>query len=538
MKARLIGSFSIVDAQGVDRAPRGAKPRAALALILAVPEHRRSRRWLESKLWSDRFMEQASGSLRQALIQIGKAFGPDKDCLHADREDVWLTGVTVDTTADQAALAEGREFLEGLDVPDPAFQEWLALERVRISPERPFQPLRQDGRRTPTAPSPNLKLVLDPVSGSNRGGAFLGRALAQAIGAVVSEFADTEIYDLLAHEGLSASEIIAPGQGFVINVASNATAEAVHCLVTVAEPMSGKVLWSRSARLPPVLDQALSDIGFGEIVFHTADAAHQASIKLAASARDATWVSSMTASAVRSIFTFDADRLHQADTLLGRVIDIQPSARAYAWRGHLRQIMAVERIDGDWDTMRDEADEFACRALEMSSSNPLVLALVSQIRTMLDDDGAVGYQLAREALNASPNNGFALAAMSGASLRLGRYIDALQYAENGAKLGANTVFSGWWHALAGLSAMALGRIEESLTHYQIAHVRAVKFRSPMRHLYFMYLANGEHDKAARVLRNLKRVEPDFSVNLVRDDPSYPISTLRKTPLLRAALTAM
>ena len=84
MKLRLVGQFRLVDRLGVDRAPRGAKARAVLAMLVQVPEHRRSRRWLEARLWSDRGAEQASGSLRQVLVELRHAMGAESHRVCAD----------------------------------------------------------------------------------------------------------------------------------------------------------------------------------------------------------------------------------------------------------------------------------------------------------------------------------------------------------------------------------------------------------------------------------------------------------------------
>lgn len=136
MYIRLIGMFQVRDEDGEDRTPRGMKSRALLAMLCQTPGHRRPRRWLEARLWSDRGQEQASGSLRQALTELRKALGPLADRLSSDRDSVALEGFHMDLSdpaAAQAALAKGREFLEGIDILDPAFNAWLGEERQRVA---------------------------------------------------------------------------------------------------------------------------------------------------------------------------------------------------------------------------------------------------------------------------------------------------------------------------------------------------------------------------------------------------------------------
>jgi hypothetical protein len=137
MFIRLVGRFEVRDDLGHDLTPRGAKARALLAMLCRTPDHRRPRRWLEQKLWSDRGQEQASGSLRQALTELRRALGPLAFHLVSDRDCVGLEGVDTDLIAEpeaaRAAIRDGREFLEGIDIVDAAFLQWLAVERNRVS---------------------------------------------------------------------------------------------------------------------------------------------------------------------------------------------------------------------------------------------------------------------------------------------------------------------------------------------------------------------------------------------------------------------
>ena len=75
MFIRLVGVFEVRDDQGRDCTPRGSKARAILAMLCQTPDRLRARRWLEGRLWSDRGADLASGSLRQALMEIRKALG-------------------------------------------------------------------------------------------------------------------------------------------------------------------------------------------------------------------------------------------------------------------------------------------------------------------------------------------------------------------------------------------------------------------------------------------------------------------------------
>lgn len=119
------GALTVLDGDGNNITPRSRKCRGLIALLLTSRSGVRTRAWLMSKLWSDRQQAQAQSSLRQALRMIRRDFGTAASVLSADRIDVSIDLARVRTLIDTRY-----EFLEGLDLPDPAFDEWLRQERT------------------------------------------------------------------------------------------------------------------------------------------------------------------------------------------------------------------------------------------------------------------------------------------------------------------------------------------------------------------------------------------------------------------------
>lgn len=91
----------------------------------------RSRVWLRDKLWSDRSEEHAFASLRQTLLEVRKSLGSARELVQADKLSVWLDLEQVELDLDQATAWDrtNDQLLEGIDVRDPEFEEWLRLER-------------------------------------------------------------------------------------------------------------------------------------------------------------------------------------------------------------------------------------------------------------------------------------------------------------------------------------------------------------------------------------------------------------------------
>ena len=528
MRVRLLGVFEIRDDAGRDCTPRGAKARALIAMLCQTPDRRRTRRWLEAHHWSDRGPEQASGSLRQVLMELRRTFDAHADRIEADRDLVMLHDVASDLDDDpemvRQTLMAGRDFLEGIDIADQAFEDWLRQERARLG--QLVTPLRMgsSGSARNATPLPlAIRLGALPAGAAS----FTGMALADSIARLVEEFAPIDVYGA----GGAALPPDMPDTGLQLGIEGAQIADNLHLMVRLSGPGSGPVIWHQRASLALSQSDFIAEGAFPQIVFQAAEAALAAFPGLAATEAGPARASALIARAVADMFSYDTARLRAADAQLAEAFAITPTARALAWRGLVRQIMFVERTETDRARLYSEADEFARKALEMTDTNPLVLALVSQVRVMLDSNPEAGAVLARDAVALSPFNPFGYAAQSGAMLRYARNTEALAAARTGAEISSRTNLLHWWESLSGLAALSAGQNNAAIAHYEAAHYRAPSFRSPMRHLLFLYLAAGEETKAQRVLKNLLRAEPDFSVDRIRNDPDYPAATLRRSGLI-------
>jgi TolB-like protein/DNA-binding SARP family transcriptional activator len=143
----LLGGFRArADGQEID--VPGRKERGLLAYLALPAGEARSRDKLAGLLWSDRADSQARESLKQAVFKLRRSLDRvQPPPLVADREFVALDGNTVsvdvaefehlidqgtvEALAQAAALYRG-DLLDGLDIRDEAFDEWLLVERQRL----------------------------------------------------------------------------------------------------------------------------------------------------------------------------------------------------------------------------------------------------------------------------------------------------------------------------------------------------------------------------------------------------------------------
>lgn len=163
LELRLVGPLRLVRTDGTDLTPTSAKARGLLALLGTAPELRRSRLWLQDKLWSDRGPEQAAASLRQALVEVRRSLGPDRDCLGGETGWVALDPARVRVRSapqpeDWGVGGEAPEFAAGLDVADPEFEHWIRDRRAAfedsLAGHEPPAPVRApEEPAAPSAPS-------------------------------------------------------------------------------------------------------------------------------------------------------------------------------------------------------------------------------------------------------------------------------------------------------------------------------------------------------------------------------------------------
>jgi DNA-binding SARP family transcriptional activator len=522
---QLMGNLCLRDAGGADCTPGGQKARALVGLLALTPDRSRPRRWIEQKLWSDRSPEQASNSLRQVLMELRTALGPAASALRADRTNITLAPLETDLEKDpegaRHALEAGYDLMQDVHLRDAAFTAWLTDQRARLSGTAPITA----SGWLPDAPA--IPLVIRTAMAGTAQTGFVSSAMAESISKLVSDFINVDIFA----ESETHTQIGPRERGLILTVGASESRDRLHFVTTLESSRTGQVLWSRQAN--SAIETA-TDVLQGHlpaVIFEAAEAAINAMPRVVGDDPGPLRAEAMMARAVRAIFSFQEHQLRFADDLLRDATAIVPSARAYAWRAILRQFMGVERTEKDRNRLMDEAALFSRKAMEVDGVNSLVLSLLSQVEIMLHDNIDSGAKLARDAIHLNPMNAFGYIAQAGSLLRQNRPDEAYAAADFGAGFASRSGYLHWWEMHKGLAATQMADYETAISCFEAARARAPHFRAPLRHLIFLYLKRGQPENALRAMANLKQIEPDFSLDLIRHDPSYPAGTLRRAELL-------
>jgi TolB-like protein/Tfp pilus assembly protein PilF len=144
-RLQLLGVFRLTGAAGEELRLSSRKAKALLAVVALAPGQNTIRARLRALLWSDRGEDQASASLRQLLVVLRKELAPlGPGLLRAQDDNVGLDPDALEIDTSQFIAAEsagdaaqsianyGGPLLDGLDLGDQAFEDWLATERRRF----------------------------------------------------------------------------------------------------------------------------------------------------------------------------------------------------------------------------------------------------------------------------------------------------------------------------------------------------------------------------------------------------------------------
>jgi len=537
LRIETIGVPRISDENGRNLTPVGSRNRVIPVILALSPRMTVGRRWLEALLWSDRGPDQASGSLRQALSSIRRQLGDARDILCANRTDIWMTSkdVTIDLLDDQQGVLQrlraGRDFLEGIDILSEGFEDWLRQERASLlqmaEVELPARALPARLHATEaerplswTQEPPRFFLDQDLGLESDKLERFLTDAIStQLTHTVKSHFRA----DVRALDGTLTPVIVTPGARFAIRVTRINKAFAV--LARMTEEPAGRLFWSR---------QLFIDSRETESMMDTAAAlATEASEAMGARsfvASPAQQANVLAAEALADVFSFDPDRLRKAIRTLGRANDIDPHAPRPALKALALAFLALETRNTDRDHLIGEVTDLIRQSRALDSRNALALSFLADVQDLVFEDPQTALSYAKSALRSNPGIGYAYASLGALELRRGAAEAALIAASRAQRQLANSsleVFSLMRLCVANLTAKDFDAAEQAA---QRAAELAPTSQPPLRHLYALRLRRKDYAAARQTLRALRRLDPLFSMQYLRENPEFPAATIRTMQL--------
>ncbi|MBS0124836.1 transcriptional regulator [Thetidibacter halocola] len=516
VRITVLGPFRVEAGCGSDITPKGAKNQALLAILALSPDMARPRRWLEDRLWSTFGPEQASANLRQALSKLRSALGGE--ILLADRTTVSLDPARVAVDLLETVLPEDprTELLQGLDVRDPEFEEWLRMERAELE--------RLVARARPGTARGVLIGVRSEAQNPGRD-PMLGEILANQIGENIAEHVrawrqaeDGALPGAPPADVNVVTQVVPDGNGHTIFI------KAVH------QP-SARILYSKLLHLDRIEDILETQETVAKTVFEAADHVVGKIPLVLDSNRAEARATSLSRLALYRMFSFESDSLREAWGLMNQAFQHDENGLYLAWGSMIRLTQMMEMPAADQAALLEEADALQARALEMNADNPLVHAIVSKVRgTTLGDPVGV-LEEAQIALERNKASAFAWKSLAEAYMLAGRLDEAFDASAKACRIAAGSPFRHYWDTGHCVIAVACNRPDEAIVAGEAAARAAPLSRPALRHLLALYAMRGQLDKAHAVAAKLAKIEPGFSLDRIVNDESYPVRTLRNKGLL-------
>lgn len=527
------GPFNLMAADGRSIRPPVRKCCALLAILALSDDHRQSRKWLQSCLWSESDDTQASGSLRQELARLKRLLG---DAVQSDRLDIWLDAAQFSFDhLSGANIPVNAELLQGMDINDEGFEDWIRMQRQSYA-----------NRQTEVETDPNP--VIETHRGTRRSRCAVifdcrseGGAEANVAALLFSELLNQklnryELFICLGHEctgrAMPPAESCPNGVTSVIRITTFASADEVYLGVSIDKGVAGPRCGCRSVILPRSMSRLHDSVEISRLANQTADAMIDKAIAGDFPRGGAVEAMILTSEARRLIFRLDRASLAQADRLLARAYELDPRGQVIGWRAYLRNTAHFQhRTDVMFD-QRFASDDLALEALRQAPNDALVQAFSAQLEYINQGNLVEPMIMAERAVELDRSDPMPRALLSNALAVNGHTDEAYQVARQAIALTRGGPQEFYFHHFACMAATAAGDYETALRHARTSVSYSPDFVSPRRYEVVLAMRLGDREGTARAIAAMRRNEPDFEVASLLDQ-SYPVNTLRRLPIVEA-----
>ncbi len=513
LQIKVHGSIEVWDTDGRILTPAGQKPRGLVALLALSTDHQRSRLWLQEKLWSDRGEDQAAGSLRQALTALRKALHPH-DVVITRNGTVQLDPTKI-TILPSPEGHDPQDLLEGINIRDAAFLEWLANARraagapalaLSVVPQKPTVPALVIQRSTATAPESQWveQLIRDDIVRS------------------LLELGDLKILDL------SAQALDAPateGPSVFLKIACHVAGGK--CMASLSlETLSGNwTLWQSPTQTVSI---DLTDEEHWHLRSLAQTGVAQIQNELDRQAGDqstSAFALALANRAINTLFEFGRDDLIAADQLLKAAYEMDPKGVYLSWRAFIRNTAVFEHLtDAFLEPL--ETYELHTQALADDPMNSSAMVFAAQHSYVNEGDPIFGQMLCDRALEINPGNAMGWAFRSSMLILQGQPDAASQSAQRGQVLAKGQACRVSLALHGCVADMSAERYHEALNHGRMAALWGQKCQAVRRFLFVLYKALDMPLDAQKQLNDIRVREPDFAPQTLLQ-PGYPTPTIQR-----------
>ncbi|MEO0390589.1 MAG: hypothetical protein AAF218_06565 [Pseudomonadota bacterium] len=506
------GPLRLKNAQHLDVTPRGKKTRGLLALLAFSKEFRRSRSWLQDRLWSDRGHEQAAASLRQSLSELRKCLDTDAPALLAENGCVQLNPDLFRVNADD--ITDPMSLLEDLDIRDAGFEAWLAdlkagLSRSLVPRDRNAPPRR-----------PTVVFGLHHEADDHLG--LVNQLKSNAVRSLL-EVGNVNVTDM---EYINAQPAPLEGPSLFVRIHSFLVSGTISVRATIETLSGSSTIWQTTVEAIPN-DPAIDDATIWRL-----RAAGQALVArimeevITLEAQDDARPLAMAlfARAYKTMFGFRRCDLIEADRLLKAAYEIEPHGTYLSWRAFVRSTAAFEHLTDDFLEPCNVA-ELHETALRDDPANSNALIFAARDSFVSDGDSSFGMMLVDKALEKNPSNPLGWGFRSNMLILENRFAEAVHAAERGIRLAEGQPMFPTMSIFCSMARIANEELKQAELDARAGVMTGSKCQALRRYLFALYSVHNKPEQAKIELGILRQREADFTPQHLLMQ-SYPLQTLQ------------
>jgi len=555
----LLGPLAVLDDAGVAFTPRGKKTQALLALLALAPRGVRSRSWLRDKLWSDRSDKQAAASLRQALLELRKSFGPhaadviksNSSIIELQLSRLWIDVHDTDPVSwlcDARGTAAGElpELLEGIDIRDPEFEDWLMVERQSwqrkldamdpgtasdIAPSRPHHApdtlvvVSDKDSDEPVIPTADqqaadselirhgfgiglLPAITPEVQPSTAAFADL---VIEAIARNLQELHPLDIYDYRDAEVQTFGVNTGPGPDVLLRVRVQQLGSSVGLSLLAYRSATQKLIWSHSVQADQSEVLHLDSLTLSGFVNQNVDRLAHAFFAGGRGSADPVHTSAENAfAALNLMFRNETQSLHAAENLLLQSPIDEAQSIPLGLLAYMSSFRVGEHLEEFDDEQRLATIDRAQRALTIDPFNSMTLACVGHVNGYVLRDFSTAAELLQQAIAINPHQAFVWDHYALLKLYTGEIDAAVAASRRAVQLGSFSPLRYSFETTLAMSLTLQGDYRTAVHYGNRALSRQRNFAAAMRYMVACYGHLGEPQKAAPMLRQLHALDASGS----------------------------
>ncbi|MEM6390467.1 MAG: hypothetical protein AAF825_11560 [Pseudomonadota bacterium] len=407
LELQLYGPMRLRWRSGDEVSGLGAKQKALIAMLAQAPGLSHSRAWLIANLWGRVDQKLGRSSLRQALSAMRQKIGPEFDHVFEVGPD--MVGLRADAIARLGDSSHG-EFLEGIDIDEEGFEDWLREQRAILPLPAQAAPPRVLAHDESLHP----RVAVLPLAGIGLGPHFesVGDFFAQELIRALSRL---HLLDVISHlsSRIVGGETVDLAQirdrltvDYVVNGSVRMIGGRLVINVDCHDCQKGTHLWDARYSLPEEAlfttgDGILSEIA-GEvlqtILSQPVETSHQRPLPSVATHR-------LLMSAISLMYSVAERQFGEAHARLEELARRAPTHSVpQAWFAQWHLLRIYQGWSEDPKADRLSAEDHISTGLDLNPSCALTLAMDGNVKTVLNADfsaAAESFSAARAANNSS-----------------------------------------------------------------------------------------------------------------------------------------